>query len=56
MVKISDCFHYIIVFVMLCNETGWYDLQIRPVSGNLQIVQCNLQIGRIGRLDGTYIP
>ena len=23
---------------------------------NLQIVQCNLQIGRIGRLDGTYIP
>ena len=32
-------------FVLLCNEIGWHDLQIRQVSGNLQIVQCNLQIG-----------
>ena len=39
---------------MLCNEIGWHDLQIRQVSGNLQIVQCNLKIGQIGRLDGTY--
>ena len=51
-------------FVMLCNEIGWYDLQIRQVSGkfadcavqfaNWQIGPANLQIGQIGRLDGTY--
>ena len=37
--------HY--YFGMLCNEIGWHDLQIRQVSGNLQIVQCNMQIGRL---------
>ena len=30
---------------MLCNEIGRHDLQIRQVSGKLQIVQSNLQIG-----------
>ena len=54
MVKISDGFHYIFIFVMLCNETGWHDLQIRQVSGNF--ADCavrfanwlaNLPIGRL---------
>ena len=34
MVKILDCFHCNIIFVMLCNEIGWHNLQIRQVSGN----------------------
>ena len=56
MVKISDCFHYIIIFVMLCNETGWHDLQIRQVSGNF--ADCAVQFANwlanlaIGRLAG----
>ena len=56
MVKFWDCFHDIIIFVMLYNEIGWHDLQIRQVSGNLQIVQCKLarlagwQIDLAGRL------
>ena len=54
MVKISVCFHYIILFIVLCNEVAWHDSQIRQVSGNLLIVQCNLQIGQIGRLEGTF--
>ena len=54
MVKISDCFHYIIIFVMLCNETGWHDLQIRQVSGKFAVCAmqfanwlANLAIGRL---------
>ena len=54
---------------MFCNEIGWYDLQIRQVSGkladcavqfanwldNLPIGRlANLQIGHIGRLGGIY--
>ena len=38
-------------FVMLCNEISWHDRLLE----NMQIVQRNLQIGQIGRLDGTYI-
>ena len=45
MIKISDCFHYIIIFVMLCNEVGWHDLQLDRFLENLQIVQCNLETG-----------
>ena len=40
---------------MFCNEIGCHDLQIRLFLENWQIVQCNLQIGQIGRLDGTNI-
>ena len=51
MVKISDCFHYIII-LMLCNEIGWHDLQIRQVSG--KFADCAVQFAnwpdrRIGR-------
>ena len=58
MVKISDCFHYIIIFVMLCNEIGWHNLQIRQVSGKFAdyaVQFANWQIGQSGRLDGTNI-
>ena len=56
MVKISDCCYCIIIFVMLCNEIGWHDLQIRQVSGKFAdcAVQfanwlANLPIGRLAR-------
>ena len=53
MVNISDCFYYIInllcsvmkLAVMICKSNGFLE--------NLKIVQCNLQIGQIGRLDGA---
>ena len=56
MVKISDFFHYVIILVMLCNETGWHDLQIRQVSGNF--ADCAVQFAnwpdwQIGR--NTYM-
>ena len=48
----TDCFHHIIIFVMICNEIGWHDLQLDRFLENLQIVQCNLQIGQpIGKWD-----
>ena len=50
MVKFWDCFHYIIIFVMLCNEIGWHDLQIRQISGNFADWLANLPIGRLARL------
>ena len=63
MVKISDCFHYIIT---LCYVIKWLArFANRQVSGNLQIVQCNLQIGwpiyqladwQIGRNIFTNVP
>ena len=50
---ISDCFHYIINLCYVMKSAG----RIRKLDRILeisQIVQCNLQIGQIGRLDGTY--
>ena len=54
MVKISDCFHYIIN--LLCYIVMKSAGRIRKLDRfleNLQIVQCNLRIGQIGRLDRT---
>ena len=54
MVKFWDCFHYIIIFVMLCNEIGWHNLQIRQASG--KFADCAVQFANwlanllIGRL------
>ena len=31
MIKISDCFHCIIIIVMLCNEIARHDLQVDKV-------------------------
>ena len=48
MVEISDCFHYIIIFVMLCNKIGWHNLQVRQVSGKFAdcaVQFANWQIG-----------
>ena len=50
MVKISDCFHYIIIiFVMLCNEVGRHDLQIRQISGKFADRAVQLADWQIGR-------
>ena len=54
MVNISDCFYCIInllcsvmkLAVMICKSNRFLEI--------LLIMQCNLQIGKIGKLDGIY--
>ena len=53
MIKISDCFHYIINLLCYVMKLPGMICKLDRFLENLQIVQCNLQIGQIGRLDGT---
>ena len=52
MVKISGCFHYNIMLCYVMKLAGMI-CKLDRFLENLQIVQCNLQIGQIGRLEGT---
>ena len=71
MVKISDCFHYIITLLcyvmemagMTCKLDRFLEIgrlcsticKLAGQSSNWQIGLANLQIGQIGRLDGIYL-
>ena len=52
-VKISECFHYIINLLCYVAKLVGMICKLDRFLENLQIVQRNLQIGQIGRLDGT---
>ena len=54
-VKISDCFYNVIDLLCFAMKLGAIVCKLDRFLENWQIVQCNLQIGQIGRLDGTYI-
>ena len=59
MIKISDCFHYIInlsCYVMkLAGMICKLDMQVYGKFTDCAVQFANWQIGQIGRLDGTYI-
>ena len=62
MVKISDCFYNVTNFLCFAMKLAAMICKLAMFLENWQIVQCNLQIGlvnlqidRIGRLDGTNI-
>ena len=57
MVKILDCFHYIVTLLCYVMELAGMVLQIRQVFGKFAdcaVHFANWQIGQIGILDGTY--
>ena len=53
MVKISDFFYYIINLLCFALKLVGMICKLDRFLENLQIELCNLQIGEIGRLDGT---
>ena len=54
MVKISDCFYNVINLLYFAMKLAAIICKLDRFLENWQLVQCNLQIGQIGRLGGTY--
>ena len=54
-VKISDCFYNVNNSLCFVMKLAGMICKLDKFLENWQIVKCNLQIGQIGRLDGTYI-